>query len=218
MHRLPASITLATSLLCLGLTACPPEQAARTPEDFGPPTQGDREDIGLAADKPAPAPKEDAPEVSRSTGPKGGVLVFWPRVWPRDDADPHARELSVQVQKKMEALARRAAGTRTIEARPEPERVCPSDGCQATTVGAVLVMRDKACAVAAVVAGPGKSPARILPLAGKMTLTSETVPFREPPEEMVKVTDYVACDKMLQGIEQREADVARYIAGLMPGG
>ena len=216
MHRWPASIALA-SLLCL--TACPPEQPVRTAEDFGPPTQGDtKEDMGLASDKPAAPAKEDAPEVSRSTGPKGGVLVFWPRVWPRDDADPRTRELSVQVQRKMEALARRAAGTRTIEARPEPERVCPSDGCQATTVGAVLVLRDKACAVAAVVAGPGKSPARILPLSGKMTLTSETVPFREPPEEMVKVTDYVACDKMLEGIEQREADVARYIAGLMPGG
>jgi hypothetical protein len=216
MHRWPASIALA-SLLCL--TACPPEQPVRTAEDFGPPTQGDtKEDMGLASDKPAAPAKEDAPEVSRSTGPKGGVLVFWPRVWPRDDADPRTRELSVQVQKKMEALARRAAGTRTIEARPEPERVCPSEGCQATTVGAVLVLRDKACAVVAVVAGPGTSPSRLLPWAGKAKFGQESVPFREPPEEQVKVEDYVACDKLLDGTENQDAAIAKYIAGLLPGG
>jgi hypothetical protein len=211
-----ARASLCIAVASMFIAGCPPEQPVRTAEDFGPPSASEEHEPPAA--KEAPPPKEDAPEVSRSKGPKGGVVVFWPRIWPRDDADPATRALATRVQQKLQALAKRAAGARTVEIRPEPERVCPRDGCEATTVGAVLVLRDKACAVVAVVAGPGTSPSRLLPWAGKAKFGQESVPFREPPEEQVKVEDYVACDKLLDGTENQDAAIAKYIAGLLPGG
>jgi hypothetical protein len=207
-------------MLLLGLSGCPTSNSpkTRTPEDFGDATAGDEPvPIGEAKKKPAPA-TEDAPEISRSRGTKGGVIVLWPRVWPRKDEDPASVEIATRVQKRLEALSRRAAGSRSIEVRPSPERSCPQDGCEATSVSAVIVTRGKGCAVAALVGGPGKSPSRFVPWAGAVTFTSETVPFREPPEEQVKVSDYASCEKLLEGTEAQDAAIAKAITGLLPGG
>jgi hypothetical protein len=214
--RLSAALCLAL----LSLAGCPTEDGpkARTPEDFGPATEGDTPvPIGEAANKPNDH-ANDAPEISRSRGPKGGVVVLWPRVfWPKGD-EAVSRELATKVQRRLGELAKRAVGARSIDVRPEPEKVCPQEGCIATSLGAVIVVRDKACAVVATAAGPNASPWHLLPWAGKAQLAKDTVPFRDPPEDQVKIVDYVACDKLLEGTEDKDAELARYIAGLMPGG
>lgn len=207
-------LAAAASLL---LTGCPTEPGPRAPDDFGEASHGDDPvPIGTSSKKEE-APAEDAaPEISRSRGPKGGVVVLWPRVWPKSD-DAATRELVTKVQTRLQTLAKRAAGARTVEVRPEPERSCPKKGCEATSVSAVVVVRDKACAVVAFVAGPGTSPGHLLPWAGKVQLTSDVVAFRDPPEEQVKVVDHVPCATVLDGIEDADAALARYIAGLLPG-
>lgn len=201
----------------LGLAGCPTGAPTRTPEDFGAPTEGD-EPVPLSGKPKHDDHANDAPEISRSRGTRGGVVVLWPRVWPKGKDEAATAELAGKVQKRLEALARRAAGSRTIEVRPAPERACPKEGCEATSVSAVVVVRDKACALVAVVGGPGVSPSRILPWAGKVELTPDTVPFREPPEEQVKVVDHVPCATMLDGLEDADSAITRYIVGLMPGG
>jgi len=113
-------------------------------------------------------------------------------------------------------LSHRTAGNRSIDVRPEPERVCPPEGCQATSVGAVIVIKDTTCALVAVIAGPGKSAAHLVPWAGKVELTQDTVPFREPPEGRVKVRDWVSCATLLDGRENDETVISRQIAKLMP--
>jgi hypothetical protein len=161
-------------------------------------------------------PTEDAPEISRSRGEKGGVVVLWPRIWPRDDKSPEVHEMATRLQQQLKAIAEKAAPGRPIDVRPEPERVCPRDGCNAATLGAILIHRDKACAAVAFVSGPGTSPGRLLPWAGGIKLASETVPFREPPEEQVSVEDYASCAKLLDRVSDREKAITEYLKGLVP--
>jgi len=215
MLRLQRLLIAAFLLALPALTGCPTEPPPRTPEDFGVPMTSEEADPQPKA--PAKAgPSEDAPEISRSRGEQGGVVVLWPRVWPRDDDNPALRELATQVQKQLAAIAAKAAPGRPVDVRPGPERVCPRDGCAGTSVGAVLIHRDKACALVAVVSGPGTSPARILPWAGEAKLAREVVPFREPPEEGISVDDYASCAKLLEGGAAREAAITDYVKGLIP--
>lgn len=207
-------VVVGASLL---LTGCPTEPPPRAPEDFGEASRGDDPvPIGTSSKKEEAAAEDAAPEISRSRGPKGGVVVLWPRVWPKSD-DATTRDLATKVQQRLQVLAKRAAGARTVELRPEPERACPKKGCEATAVSAVVVVRDKACAVVAFASGPGTSPGHLLPWAGKVELASDVVPFREPPEERVKVVDHVPCATVLDGVDDADAALARYIAGLLPG-
>src|SRR5262249_6485435 len=94
------------ALLCLALAGCPTEPPPRVPEDFGEPTSGDGQ-VPVVDTPKAAEPRDDAPEISRSRGTKGGVVVLWPRVWPRSE-EPGATELATKVQKRLEELARRA--------------------------------------------------------------------------------------------------------------
>lgn len=207
----------ALPLLLLALTGCPTEDGkrTRTPEDFGVSSNG--ESVPLDDGRPkAIDHTHDAPEISRSRGTKGGVIVLWPRIWP--ETGPKAHDLAAKVQARIAELAKRAAGARTMDIRPDPERSCPLEGCEATSVSAVIAVRGESCALVAFAAGPGTSPGHLLPWAGKVTLTSDTVAVRDPPEKQVKVVDYVKCDTLLDGVEERETAIARYITGLMPGG
>src|SRR5689334_3604159 len=99
----------------------------------------------------------DGPEISRSLGRKGGVVVLWPRV--SGDAN------DVAAGKVQAALAKIAGGvSETVDVRPSPERVCPKEtGCRAVALGAVLVVQGEGCAVVATVSAPGKTPATLVP-------------------------------------------------------
>jgi hypothetical protein len=209
-------VLLPLGALLVGLAGCPGEEAqkARPKEDFGEPTKGDPRPAG-------PKPPEDLsdapPEVSRSVGHKGSVIVLWPRVVPAGTAAPGG--IAEKVQQRLVELSRRAAGARAIDIRPAPETTCsPKNGCDATSVGAVLVVKGADCAVAAVMAGPNKSAAHLVPWSGKVELAKEIVAFGEKPEPVVKVKEFVPCESLLVKKENEEATLARYIAGLMPKG
>jgi hypothetical protein len=156
-------------------------------------------------DPPAPGMQQlaptidqsDAPEISRSVGSANGVLVLWPRIVmsrsgpPKPDAE--TRAIAGKLQARLAELVRRAAPGKSVEVRPEPERVCPRSGCKAVSVGVVLARAGKGCAAAALISGPGTTPARIVPWLAGMTVNRTSVPFREPPEGALDITDYAPC-------------------------
>jgi hypothetical protein len=168
------------------------ERPYRSPDD--PP------ESAAAPGMPQAAPvvdQSDAPEISRSVGSAGGVLVMWPRIVtsrsgpPKPDAE--TRAIAQRLQARLAELARRAAAGKSVELRPEPERVCPRSGCKAVTVGLLLARAGKGCAAAALISGPGTAPARVVPWLAGMTANRASVPFREPPEVAVDVSDYLPC-------------------------
>src|SRR5690606_23761451 len=97
---------------------------------------------------PAPAPgSQDGPEISRSVGEEGGLVVFWPRVIPRTD-DAAIRGHAAKLQERLVAIAKKKYKSK-IDVRPEPERVCPQRGCDAATLGVLLTHRDGGCTATA---------------------------------------------------------------------
>jgi hypothetical protein len=138
----------------------------------------------------------DSTEISRSVGAPGGVVVLWPRIVPRSE-DPATLAMAEQVESRLAALARKTAGD-SVDKRPSPERVCPKDGgCRAASVGAVIAVKDKGCALVAVVSAPGIGPQKLVPWAGTVKLRSSEAPFREPPENEITVTEFVPCEKLV---------------------
>ena len=73
----------------------------------------------------------DAPEISRSVGVKGGVVVLWPRVLPAT-ADPAVQVEAQKLQARLTAMAEAAAPAAPRDVRPTPERVCPRHEAQLT--------------------------------------------------------------------------------------
>lgn len=147
---------------------------------------------------PAPVLASDAPEISRSLGAPGGALVLWPRVVPKTD-DPTAKRLAGLLQTRAHRMAGSAladAGEGAIDVRPEPERVCARGGCKATSVGVWLTKKGNACAAALLVSRPGESPTRIVPLAGRLAVHQDEVPFRSPPESQITVEEFALCDAL----------------------
>jgi hypothetical protein len=56
----------------------------------------------------------------------------------------------------------------------------------------------------------------LVPLAGDAKLSATTSPFREPPENLVTVSEFVPCDKLLQDLEtnvilEGEANVSKVL-------
>lgn len=152
-----------------------------------------------------PSPK-DAPEISRSVGAAGGVVVLWPRiVQPRGSAPPDAslRKIAGDVQSTLAQIAHKSGGP--VDVRPEPERVCPKSGCKAARLGALVTRAGHGCAVVAVVGRAGASPAKLVAWAGRISLSATEVPFRSPAEQVVHVTDYVPCEKL--DLSQHSADI-----------
>lgn len=141
----------------------------------------------------------DAPEISRSTGEAGGVVVLWPRILPKSE-DPKVLELATRVQARLERIAGKASSN--VDRRPSPERVCPKgEGCRAASLGAVLATKGGGCAVVALIGPPGVKPVQLVPLSGTVKLDAETSPFREPPENLVVVQEFVPCDKLLADLD-----------------
>lgn len=131
----------------------------------------------------------DAPEISRSAGVAGGIVVLWPRIIPADYRSESHDEAAF-IQQRLVDLVRAAYPGRPIDVRPSPERVCGQAGCKAISVGAVLLREQNGVAVVALVSEPGRSPSRMIPWAGLTTLRQTMVPFRQPPESYVVVSDF----------------------------
>jgi len=146
----------------------------------------------------------DAPEISRSRGVKGSVVVLWPRIIPADGGS-ETNQLARGVQDRLVALVRATFPGREIDVRPAPERVCPMGGCEGAAVGALLLRRGDGCAVVALVSQPGTVPMSLVPWAGDVRLRATRIPFRQHPENWVTVTDFAPCDQTLAGLEANEA-------------
>ena len=156
---------------------------------------------------PALGGSRDAPEISRSVGVQGGVVVLWPRVIPATDA-PVPRNAAWAVQRHLAQRVAEALPGRPVDIRPEPERVCPQAGCQGVAVGALVVHHNLGCAVVALVSRPGRSDQVLVPWAGDVQLKQPRVPFREPPESHITVRDFQRCDALGAPLQQRSSQVA----------
>lgn len=153
-----------------------------------------------------PRQTSDAPTVSRSAGPEGGVIVLWPRIVPGTEAD-RSRELAESIQKRLETLARRVLPGRPVDVRPAPQRVCRRAGCRALSLGALLARRGNGCAVVILVAPPGPSPARMIPAAGKLRMQREKLPFRKHPESYLTIQDFSRCSQVMGEIARHEGAI-----------
>jgi len=142
-----------------------------------------------------PARAKDAPEISRSGGVRGGVVVFWPRIIPRAETDS-SRGVATAIQKRLITLVDDAFPDRLVDIRPEPERVCPRQGCQSMTAGALLIRKKSSCVVIGLFGRWGKAPTMLVPWVGKVKLKTNVVPFREPPESQVTIVDWASCDQV----------------------
>jgi hypothetical protein len=146
----------------------------------------------------------DAPEISRSLGKKGGVVVLWPRVSAKSDAKP---EDVARVQAALVQIARGVSDK--VDVRPEPERVCPKEtGCKAVALGAAIAASGQGCAVIATVSPPGTSPAKLVPWVGELTLTHTTAPFRSPPEALMTITDFTPCSDLATALDAGASKVS----------
>jgi len=153
----------------------------------------------------------DAPEISRSLGAEGGAIILWPRVvMPRGAGKPDADTLALagKVQTRLASIAERVLGGRLVDVRPEPERVCPKPGCKAASLGVLFTKAGGGCAVVALVSAPGTSPQKLLQWSpGKVTVREASVPFRSPPEAVIGVKDYAACDKLPDALSAHDAEI-----------
>jgi hypothetical protein len=201
-------------IAALVLMSCGGDEKRPVPGRPAPvePFDDDHTGVSQAAGKPAavpsPAPaasNQDGPHISRSEGEEGGLIVFWPRVIPKtDDAEirGHAREL----QKRLVDIAGKKFKGK-IDIRPEPERVCPQQGCKAATLGVLLTHGGGGCTATALVAKPGKSPTRLIPWAGVMTLKKDQVAFREYPETQLSIRDAVPCKDLIDALAEKAKDI-----------
>jgi hypothetical protein len=203
----------------LGIAACKPSKPATPPAGAAssePSATAAASSVPSAAPTAEPTaeaqtdPTKDAPEISRSVGKEGGVVVFWPRVVPRTD-DPAIHDAAAGLQKKLTELVAKALPKRERDVRPEPERVCPKTGCAAMTVGVVLTSKDKGCVAVALVAKPGTEASKLVPWAGTVELRGEEAAFRAAPESFITVTDMVPCAKLLDSLAKGDAAVVKAI-------
>lgn len=142
----------------------------------------------------------DGPEISRSRGKKGGVVVLWPRVVP-ETQDAAVTALAGQLQQRLAVLAGDVVDPKKVDVRPPPERVCSQIGCKAASVSIMIGQRGGGCALVGVVSGPGTSPQQLIPLAGQLQLTGSSAPFRQPPEQLLNVSEFAPCDQVLEALD-----------------
>lgn len=215
-----AALVLVALLACNSSTSKPAEDPEPTPappartaapivqQEYTPPAAATAQP---AATESAAAASNDAPEISRSAGVQGGAVVLWPRiVLPRDAGKPDLEtlKLAARAQSRLADVARKVLGNVNIDMRPEPERVCPKQGCKGVSLGILFAKAGGGCSLFALVSGPGASPQRIVPWSpGAVKLTQDSVGFREPAEKVVKVTDYATCAKLPDDLAAKDADV-----------
>jgi hypothetical protein len=148
--------------------------------------------------------KQDAPEISRSAGTEGGVVVLWPRIIPAS-AGAESHDVAAALQSHLVSLVQTALPGREIDVRPEPERVCRQAGCIAMSVGILLARSGDGCVAVALISRPGQSPARLVPWVGEVVLSQEEVPFREHPESVVTISDFARCDEVAGALDTRDS-------------
>ncbi len=149
-------------------------------------------------------PNYTGKHVARSRGDQNGVVVLWPRIIPSAIADQN-QALAASMQQHMQALAQKALPGRTVDVRPAPERVCPRGGCVAPSINVLFTRTSNACIAIALVNSPGESNTKLVPWAGTVELKADSVPFRDPPENHVKIKDYVPCDALMGELGKQDA-------------
>jgi len=188
---------LVVSLIFSSLVACSVSTAPQKPlpKDDAPEQRRERGAINYSK-------ANDSPEISRGVGQPDGIVVLWPRILPRTE-DPAILAIAEGIQARLELLSKQSSDS--VDRRPNPERVCPREGCKGVSVGAVLAIKDKGCAVVASVGPGGPTAVRLVPLAGTVELRSQESPFREPPENAVTVTEFVPCAKLAADLDANAA-------------
>lgn len=221
----PRSTIASFGLAALALVACggaatpPPSAPTAAAPVPAPATAGTAASTSTSTAASTGASGADAPEISRSAGTAGGVVVLWPRISPRATAsDPHVREVAERVQKRLASLVARAAPTATIDVRPEPERVCPRSGCTAASVGVALFAHGPSCAAVLLVSAPGQSPQRLVTWGGLVRLAGDSVPFRQPPEGQISVDDFASCTDFDAALAAHDAEVVDAIRAARSSG
>ncbi len=151
--------------------------------------------------------------ISTSRGEPGGYVVLWPRVVPAD-ADGALAGLAAAVQDRLVALAREAAAEHPVDVRPNPERVCPREGCLAASVGAALLHSGTGCALVLVTAPPGTGRAHLDAWVGGVDVLNANPPFRDPPEDHLRVQELVPCVDLAGSLDERSQEVSTSIRGV----
>lgn len=137
------------------------------------------------------------PEISHSKGVAGGVVVLWPRIIPSAIAAEN-QQYAAAVQQKVKQLVEKALPGRPIDVRPSPERVCPKAGCDGMSVGVLFTRQNQSCIAVALINGPGVSQTKMVPWAGEIQFKgSDTIQFRDPPENFVTIKDFSLCDQLV---------------------
>jgi hypothetical protein len=147
--------------------------------------------------------ENDDNRISRSAGEEGGVVVLWPRVMGLPDTEP------TRAQAHLVEIARQVFPDRQLDIRPEPERVCPRDGCHTVSLGLLLVANNGGCATVAIIGRPGTTNLTLVPWTGRIELRDRTIPFREPPESHIVLHDSGVCADLEQDFAAHDEDVAR---------
>ncbi len=162
------------------------------------------------------------PEISHSKGVAGGIVVLWPRIIPGTIAEENTA-IAAQVQAKVKALAEKALPGRAVDVRPKPERVCPKAGCDAVSINVLFTKNSTACVAVALINAPGTSSTKLIPWGGGVELKSDTIQFRDMPENFVKIKDYVPCDQLITSMAEQDQFIEAALraaaggAGAAPG-
>lgn len=149
-----------------------------------------------------PALAADGPEISRDTGNEGEVVVLWPRIVPATE-DPQLIALGREVQTLLADLTTTLG--RSPNVRPMPERACPraGGGCQVPTASALIAHHEGGCAVVGLIGATGEGGTESIGWVGHVQVRQRIVPFREPPENGVRVVDFVPCDEVAAALPER---------------
>lgn len=139
-------------------------------------------------------------EISRSRGKPDGVVVLWPRIVPAT-TDPVVLAAAQRLQLRLQEIAGEEVDPTRVDVRPAPERACPVNGCRGTSLSVLLGHQDGGCAALAVVGPPDGAVQRMVPIAGKFQMTDAALPFRDPPEKKVVVTEFVPCATLDQSVD-----------------
>ncbi len=140
------------------------------------------------------------------------AVVYVPRLDVVGARKAETRQMGWMVQQELVAAARRAG----FDAALSDDDECPSGGCPSVWFGASVVREDNGCAVTALVGTTGKKEAVLVPWVGTIQLTALNVGFREPPESLLTVRDFVPCDRILTSLReggQRVEEMARSMLG-----
>ena len=144
----------------------------------------------------------DGPEITTSTGRSGEVVILWPRIAPQTE-DPAILTIASEVQSLLAGLARSL--DRVPNIRPMPQRVCArkTHGCRVPTLSALIVHQDGGCAVIGLVGAAGEGNTDVLGWVGHVQVRERSVPFRVPPEGIVRIADFARCEDIVAALPER---------------